>query len=68
MDLTQIISYLSHGLFYVVTGILGFLGAFAAYVCIRYAKSPVLAVIVSVIYAFMFLVICGNALSLLGKQ
>jgi drug/metabolite transporter superfamily protein YnfA len=67
MDLNAIISYLSHGMFYVVTGILGFLGAFTVYVYIRYAKSPTLAVVVSIMYAFMFLVICGNALRLLGN-
>jgi len=68
MELNQIISFITSGVFYLATGILGFLGAFCIYIYIRYARSPVMAVIVSILFAFMFLVISGNALSLLQKQ
>jgi putative flippase GtrA len=65
MELNQIISYVATGIFYLATGILGFLGAFCIYIYIRYGRSPIIAVIVSILFAFMFLTISGNALRLL---
>jgi hypothetical protein len=65
MELTQIISYIGMGAYYVTTAVLGFLGAFTIYIYIRYGRSPILAVIVSILFAFMFLTISGNALRLL---
>jgi drug/metabolite transporter superfamily protein YnfA len=65
MELDQIILYISSGMFYLLTGILGFLGAFSIYIYIRYARSPITAVIVSVLFGVMFLIVSGNALTLL---
>lgn len=65
MDFPQIINYITSGVFYLVTAILAFLGAFCSYIFIRYGRSPVIAVIVSILFAFMFLIITGNALRLL---
>lgn len=68
MELEQIISFAASGIFYLATGVLGFLGAFSIYIYIRYARSPVIAVIVSIMFAFMFLIISGNALRLLPNS
>ncbi len=67
MDLAQIIFYLVSGIFYIVTAILAFLGAFTIYIFIRYGRSPIVAIIVSVMFAVMFLIISGNAVQLLNK-
>lgn len=68
MELTQIIQYLSAGIFYLTTAILAFLGAFTVYIYIRYGRSPIIAVIVSILFALMFLIISGNALSMLQTK
>ncbi len=65
METNQVIAYAASAIFYLVSAVLAFLGAFTAYIFIRYGRSPIIAVIASVLFAFMFLTISGRALTLL---
>jgi hypothetical protein len=61
MDLSTPANLLIAGIYYVIVGIMAFFSIFGVYILIRYGKSSSMALTVSLIYSFFFLVILASS-------
>lgn len=61
MDLSNPTSLLIAGAYYLITGILTFFSLFGVYILMRYGKSTLLALFVSLFYSLFFLTILAHS-------
>lgn len=66
MDLSNPANLLIAGIYYLLVGVLSFFSIFAVYVLIRYGKSTLLTLLVSLLYTFFFLKILAESYSSLN--
>ena len=61
MDLSNPANLLIAGVYYLITGVLVLFSAFAVYILMRYGKSVLLSLAVSLFYGFFFLTILASS-------
>lgn len=67
MDFSSPANLLIAGIYYILAAILAFFSVFGIYTLIRYGKSTILALTVSIIYCFLFLIILSTSYKTLQR-
>lgn len=65
MDTATIVYYVVSGIYYIVIGIAAVFSVFSVYILIRYGKNILLSLVVSVLYAVIFLGVLQQSLQTL---
>lgn len=67
MDLSNPVNLLIAGVYWALTGMLIFFSIFSVYILVRYGKHRILTLLISIIYALIFLKIFSGSYSALKQ-